>query len=321
MINYDIIPDIHGDNARLQHTLLALGYNLTGDIWRHPQGRKAAFLGDFIDGGTDNRLVIEQVRAMLNHDTAVAIMGNHELNALLYHSEGKNSDAIADGFMRSHSPKNFKQHQSFLWEYPLENHNLDSGLLTKDVLDWFLSLPLFLELDGLRLVHACWDQVSIDRVLEKRPDAKLTREDLQEIALENQPSPLCRAVITLLKGPEVALPLGYSFLDKGNNKRFEVRVKWWASSGSQWADAVLSVANPDSLPKGPFPTDFDIQFYETDAPPVFFGHYKRDGKPIKIDAHNVMCLDYPHTPCAYRWNGEAKLDASSLVIVDYMQEQ
>ena len=243
---------------------------------------------------------------MMDDDQAVAIMGNHELNAILYHTKGKNSDGSADGYMRSHSDKNYEQHQTFLAE-PLGDPQ------TQKILDWFLDLPLFLELDGLRLIHACWDQALVDQVLERLPDGKLKREDLQDVALENSATPFCHAVTTLLKGPEVRLPDGYSFLDKNGIRRTHVRVKWWASSGAKWADVALSVQDTGSLPDEAFSLEADIEFYASDAPPVFFGHYKRDGAQIKPDAHNVMCLDYPETPCAYRWNGEAILDRSSLI--------
>jgi len=84
---------------------------------------------------------------MQQHGQAIAVMGNHELNALLYHERGTNSEGLADGFMRAHSAKNTAQHQTFLDEYPLDQS------ATREVKDWFLTLPLFLDLPGLRLIH------------------------------------------------------------------------------------------------------------------------------------------------------------------------
>lgn len=81
----DIIPDIHADIDRLTRTLSHLGYRETDECWFHPEVRTAAFLGDFIDVGTQNAAVISLVRAMERHGQAIAVMGNHELNALLYH--------------------------------------------------------------------------------------------------------------------------------------------------------------------------------------------------------------------------------------------
>lgn len=111
MQHYDIIPDIHADIDRLTRTLLTLGYVPEGASWAHPEGRIAAFLGDFIHMGRENRSV---VRTMRDQGHAVAIMGNHELNALLYHRLGLNADGTDDGYMRAHSAKNRDQHQTFL---------------------------------------------------------------------------------------------------------------------------------------------------------------------------------------------------------------
>jgi len=55
---YDIIPDIHADMDRLTQTLLSLDYVADHAAWAHPEGRIAAFLGDFIDMGRANRPVL-----------------------------------------------------------------------------------------------------------------------------------------------------------------------------------------------------------------------------------------------------------------------
>ncbi len=55
--------------------------------------------------------------------------------------------------------------------------------------------------------------------------------------------------------------------------------------------------------------------YDTEAKPVFFGHYKRLGSPA-IDALNAVCLDYPRATCAYKWAGEHQLDPKNLILID-----
>ncbi len=301
MRRFDIIPDIHADLARLNATLTSLGYRKDRSGWCPPEGHVAAFLGDFIDGGPDNRAVVETVRGMVEAGHAVAIMGNHELNALLYHSAGKNAHGADDGFMRAHSEKNTGQHASFLKEFPL------GGEDTKEVLDWFLTLPLFLDLGALRLVHACWHAEHVGTVAKQRADGRLRAADLQEVA---------EGVCALLKGLETHLPEGYSFRDYHGNKRTEVRVKWWARSGATWRDVALSVPSLASLPDTPYNGDLVLEPYAPDAPPVFFGHYKRTGRPTAPDSRNVMCLDYPQTPCAYRWQGEDTLSADNIITID-----
>ena len=120
----DIIPDIHVDIDRLMQTLSVLGYVAGAEAWAHPEGRIAAFLGDFIDRGGTNRSVLTLVRAMHDQGHGIAIVGNHELNAQLYHRPGLNADGTDDGYMRAHSPKNTAQHQTFLDEFPVEQSDV-----------------------------------------------------------------------------------------------------------------------------------------------------------------------------------------------------
>ena len=293
MERYDIIPDIHADFDRLTRTLLNLGYLPGSASWSHPEGRIAAFLGDFIDMGRANRSVLTLVRAMCDHGHAVAIMGNHELNALLYHQPGMNADGTDDGFMRAHSAKNRDQHQTFLAEFPVGHPD------TTEVMHWFLSLPLFLDLVGLRLVHACWDDARMAKIRNRRPNGLLATDDLQEIALENDASGFAEAVLTTLKGPEAELPDPHHFHDIKGHRRTALRLKWWQSGAMTWRDAALSVPDPETLPATPIEGDVAFRAYEAEAKPVFFGHYKRLGTPT-IDAPNAVCLDYPRVTCAYR---------------------
>jgi len=306
---YDVIPDIHAGIDRLTSTLESLGYVPGGASWDHPEGRVAAFLGDFIDMGRANRSVLTLVRAMRDQGSAVAIMGNHELNALLYHRPGLNADGTDDGYMRAHSAKNTDQHQTFLDEFPVGH------LDTAEMMDWFLSLPLFLDLGGVRLVHACWDDARMATIRNRRPNGLLAIDDLQEIALENDATGFAEAVLTTLKGPEAELPAPHYFHDIKGHRRTALRLKWWQSSAMTWRDAALSVPDPEALPATPIEGDVAFRAYEAEAKPVFFGHYKRLGTPA-IDAPNAVCLDYPRVTCAYRWTGEARLDPQNLVVID-----
>lgn len=306
---FDIIPDIHADIDRLTETLSSLGYERGDETWAHPEGRIAAFLGDFIDMGLANRSVLTLIRAMCDQGHAMAIMGNHELNALLYHSPGLNSDGTGDGYMRAHSAKNKGQHQTFLDEFPVGHPH------TNEMMKWFLSRPLFLDLGGLCLAHACWDDARIATIKDRRPNGRLAIDDLQEIALENDATGFAEAVLTTLKGPEAELPEPYGFFDTNREWRTSVRLKWWQSGAMTWRDAALSVPDLETLPATPIEGDFEFRAYGAEAKPVFFGHYKRLGTPA-IDAPNAVCLDYPCVTCAYRWAGEARLDPQNLVLID-----
>jgi len=69
------------------------------------------FLGDFIDRGPQIRQVLETARTMVEAGHALAVMGNHELNALAYHTDDPESPSE---HLRPHCPKNDKQHRATL---------------------------------------------------------------------------------------------------------------------------------------------------------------------------------------------------------------
>lgn len=102
---------------------------------------------------------------------------------------------------------------------------------------------------------------------------------------------LFELVETALKGPELQLPDGFFFVDKGGNERREVRRKWWDGRAVSWRDIAISVPNPEQLPDHELPDDVLTSAYPSDAAPVFFGDYWMTGSP-RLQAENALCLDY-----------------------------
>ena len=86
---FDIIGDIHGCCDELELLLDKLGYIKTNGVYSHPDGRKAAFLGDFCDRGNRNADVLRLVMDMVKSDNAIAVPGNHDVKLLKY-LRGKN---------------------------------------------------------------------------------------------------------------------------------------------------------------------------------------------------------------------------------------
>ena len=295
MLPTTIIPDIHADADRLRRSVCAA-----------PPSNRLAFLGDLIDAGTAvaapaDQQVLVQVRAMMNAGRAVSVMGNHELNAILFHRTGTSGEPL-----RSRAPKNAKQHRSFCDAF---------GIATREALDWtewFLEFPLWLDLGGLRLVHAYWSSTDIEAIAARRPDGRLKHEDLEEVAAKK--SDFARAVNNLLTGPEVELPEGVSFHDKGGHRRHHARIAWWRSEHKTWRNAALSIPAPSELPDTEMCGLDGFEFYPNDAPPVLVGHYKMLGTP-RIGSPNAACLDYPDTPCVYHWAGETHLTQQALMVV------
>jgi hypothetical protein len=103
---HDLIGDIHGHADALQQLLAKLGYAKHKGVYRHPE-RQAIFLGDFIDRGPYVRETLEIVRPMIDSGAALAVMGNHELNALAFHTPDPEKPGE---HLRPHNEKNSNQH-------------------------------------------------------------------------------------------------------------------------------------------------------------------------------------------------------------------
>lgn len=292
-----VIPDIHADPSRLAASIAAA----------EPTGR-LAFLGDFIDAGSDpgSRIdelaVLTEVRRLIENDRAIGILGNHELNAILFHREDG-----AGRPLRARSSKNQDQHQSFIDAF---------GVATPAALSWtswFLeALPLWQDLDGLRLVHAFWSDRLVETIRELRPDGLLREEDLPEIASES--TEFGRAVKLLVSGPEVSLPKGVSFLDTKGHRREEMRIAWWRGEAATWRELALAVPDPGLLPDTLLEPGHIAEVYHADGRPVLVGHYKMT-PPLRIDSANAACIDYPSAPCVYHWRGGVQLEPEGLVSV------
>lgn len=296
---YDLIGDIHGHADELVQLLEKLGYDKPQGVYQHPE-RKVIFLGDFIDRGPKIRQVLEIVRPMIEEGKALAVMGNHELNALAYHTEDPDTPGE---HLRRHSPKNEKQHRATLEQLPSKKLHF--------YLDWFRTLPMWLDLDGLRAVHACWDDREMALIAEAhKAEGGITTEFLQSACKKG--SDLFAPVDVVLKGKEAKLPEGVSFTDKDGHVRTEMRTRWYLSpDGRTYRTYALQsdklacdIAIEDAVVNAAAP-------YPTTDKPVFIGHYWLSAKKPKLLADNVACLDYSVAKggflCAYRWQGEQTL--------------
>ncbi len=81
---FDIIGDIHGCFDELVELLKALGYAISTQqngetVVEPPQGRKAVFVGDFVDRGPKVAEVLRLVMRMQKTGAAICVPGNHDV--------------------------------------------------------------------------------------------------------------------------------------------------------------------------------------------------------------------------------------------------
>ena len=311
MPTFDFIADIHGRFSKLTALMERLGYRRDGETLRPPADHQAVFLGDLIDtkpgyeepGGV--RATLQAAKTMVDRGDAVVILGNHELNALCYHTPDGNGD-----WLRLHTAKNTHQHGGTLAEFP--DHENDESEWRTLWMPWFKTLPLWLDLGGARAIHACWRDEDIAHLDGRHLDDPAFLLACATPHLDSHPDGL--AIERLLKGIEAPLPPGANFHDHAGIERTDFRVRWWAKAepGVTCADLVFpAAAGFTTAPASPAALDL-IPGYPADAPPLFIGHYfKPADAPLNPEAPNLACLDHSAAKdgplVAYRWRGEATL--------------
>jgi hypothetical protein len=299
---YDLVGDIHGHADALHRLLHKLDYVEIEGVFRHPK-KQMIFVGDFIDRGPEQREVLRIARTMCEAGAARAVMGNHEFNAIGWVVQNEGGE-----FLRSHSAKNANQHAKFLGQIG------ENSPAHKDAIKWFRSLPICVDLPGLRVVHACWHDASREALLPFLDEAgRLTEEGVRESYRRG--SAAQSAVEILIKGPEERMPDGLHFYDKDGHRREEVRLRWWDQDATTFRKAALGMEERENeIPDTQLPRSYQYQ----GGKPVFFGHYWLKGRP-EITAPNAACLDFSVAKegylTAYRWSGERQLIGDFLVSV------
>ncbi|NJC27642.1 metallophosphoesterase [Neolewinella antarctica] len=298
----DLIGDIHGHATHLKALLAKLGYAHDGHAYRHPE-RTVVFLGDYIDRGPENPEVLRIVREMTEAGTAVALMGNHEFNALAFNTRLKTG-----GYLRPHLIKNIKQHAETLMQF--QNRQAE---YFKHI-EWMKTLPLCYETEHFRAVHASWHQPSMDHLRHTLVNNRLTEAAL--LATADEFGPTNDAIEKVLKGLELPLPAGTSFLDKDGTERHHIRYRWWENPvGATYTQ--LGIHPDEGLREVLYAGPDSVHYGEAEKP-VFFGHYWLKGVPEVIRG-NICCLDFSVAKggylAGYRFDGEKKLVAENLVWV------
>lgn len=307
---YDIIGDVHGCANTLEKLLHKLGYKKHLGAYRHPS-RMAVFVGDIVDRGPHIREALHLVKNMTDCGSALCAMGNHEFNAIGYTTLAPESSG--QRHVRNHSLRHnrliaetLEQFAGFPEEWRM-------------FLDWFKTLPLFLELPGFRVVHACWDQTLIDE-FKHRTQANTVDEQMI-IESINPDSFFGRLFDRLLRGTDIRMPEGITIKSNDGFVRDVFRTKFWSDRPATYRDVVFQ---PDPLPDEIANRTLSqverrqLLSYGDKEPPVFVGHYWLQGTPRPLRS-NVACLDYSAVKfgrlVAYRFDGEQALNAEKFVWV------
>lgn len=269
----DVVGDVHGEIEPLRELLAQLGYESSG---RHPENRRLVFVGDLGDRGPDSPAVFELVRKLVGQGLAQCVLGNHELNLLRGELKPGNEWFIDPAHPRAKPGAEF-------------GHCKPAPEEWKPVwLDFMASLPLALEREDLRVVHAAWvpgeiaalrrangATTKIYREYEVRTNEQLAMEGLREVAAREEEEwgerlydPKWKARLLTAMGElderyQMGNPVrvATSGVERLAAKPFWSSGKWRMCDRVQWWDG-----------------------YE-DEVPVIIGHYWRQVKQVKGSDH------------------------------------
>jgi hypothetical protein len=235
----DIVGDVHGEIEPLRSLMLHLGYDENGS---HSDGRRVVFVGDLTDRGPDSPAVVDLVQRLVHSGRTQCVLGNHDLNILLDHRKHDNGWFYGN---------------EFLVDGEVVPQVLADEATRQQVLGFFHSLPIALERDDLRVVHACWHDEMIHFARDSDDAVGLYKEhheliensfpglDLDKTGkdLEHQNK---NPVKMLSSGPEERTE---EPICAGGKTRYEKRVHWW----KDYHDAFCVFGHysiPDGDPRG-----------------------------------------------------------------------
>jgi len=239
-------------------------------------------LGDLIDRGPTQMRVLEIARAMVESGDALCIQGNHEFNAIGYATPSRVNPGE---FLRPNSAKNQRQHGDFLSQVGAGSKQHQAWT------DWFKTLPLFLDLGGIRAVHGNWNDFAVaqvGRVYWDQSSGRMSDEFLYGCYAKGSELMAARKLLTC--GVEWDLPDGMFINGKGGEQHKEVRIANWR----HWAKRLPEVAlvpegNEDRVPDIPIPSHLPMEAVK--GSPIFIGHHWFDGHPA-IESPKLACLDW-----------------------------
>ncbi len=131
---FDIIGDIHGCRAELESLLQELGYRRDGEDtpYRHPEGRRAVFVGDLVDRGPDTPGVIRTVMGMVQAESGLCVAGNHDqkLHRKLRGRDVRITHGLAESLTQlENQPPEFVEQAMGFFDSLLSHYWLDDGKL------------------------------------------------------------------------------------------------------------------------------------------------------------------------------------------------
>lgn len=278
---------------------------------------KGASEKDAIDGGVGDPNVAHQTIVSADHSRTLQPVMNADIASYDISEEQE--------FLVRHSKRRAAVIEQTLTQYQQHELKKDShcakgvdDTLWAEHLEWFRSLPIWLENPDCRAVHACWHDSYVRLYKNYYQSELLTDRALVDMA--DYTSVAYRAIDTLTRGIQLTLPNGVSMPSEFGGARKKFRTRFWDTGVRLLADLSLQ---PDPLPSELSTIEVsDVQRsqlvdYPSDSPLLFIGHYWLNGDPSPLK-DNIICLDYSAVKggslVAYRHHFNEPFDSKHFVV-------
>lgn len=287
----DIVGDIHGEFDALCALLKHLGYDANG---LHPDGRTVVFVGDFCDRGPDSPAVLSLARRWVESGRAKAVLGNHEINLL--------REDAKDGSGWFFAERAGRDHEKYA---PFQR---PSASERADIQTFLTHLPIALERDDLRVIHAAWQNAELEAIRTLPLGAVRTAFDGWEalaVQRAQETSLAERMAAELLTWP-------YGLESKGYEPPF-LYAHAEHEANKQMLNPLKVLTSGVELPgSAPFFSSGKWRFAErqawwdsyADATPVVVGHYWRRVHKIDREAVGKGDPDLFASTSPFAWHGQ-----------------
>lgn len=295
----DIIGDVHGEIGALCTLLDRLGYNYKGE---HPQNRHLVFVGDLIDRGPNSLGVLELIMPMVASENAFVVVGNHELNILRKKKKHGNKWFYGESehlfSPKDTDDKNLLAHKTF-------SRCVENEETREKILAFFLSLPIAMERDDIRVVHACWDEKSIQTLRHGNQNILERYDELEQELVQQAPAKVHIPVDRPATAEEILQSQKRDLFLQNNNP-----IKVLSSGIEKKASKIMFIGGSARY------TSRQHWWKQYQGPRVIFGHYWRRRSEHPIEEDNP--LDIRKAPPPYVFSDFSSYDwLNQSFCVDY----
>jgi hypothetical protein len=156
---YDVIAGAH-DLEQLGRLLHRLGMRRDGDTWLPAHGRFTVFIGGVLDARGVERPCAGLVRDLVDAGSALMTLGREEFAAIDRMVNRSRPFFVARPDDRDRGPDSTPGRRS------VSPSHRSPGRATAgpELVTWLMTVPMWLDLPGLRVVHSAWDDSAIARL-------------------------------------------------------------------------------------------------------------------------------------------------------------